>query len=148
MNKKQIVLLNCFEFNGMMATVSSLSSKTITRSPLSLPMETKSSNSSVYLSLHVSPACSQGGGEQPGQAIEFSGLDPGGPNPRVLVAEEHVAIVELHCPGQMALPEIRARESEVSIGDSTASIARAEQSLALEASGGAAGRLMEDVNGV
>lgn len=101
-------------------------------------METKSSNYAVYLSLHVSLACSQGGGEQPGQAIEFSGLDPGGPNPRVLVAEEHVALVELYGPCQMALPELRARKSEVSIGDSTASISRAEQTLALQASGGAA----------
>jgi hypothetical protein len=56
-----------------------------------------------------------GGGEEAGEAVRQGGLDVGRPRLRSLVAQDHVALVELHRPGQLLLPELRPLESELQV---------------------------------
>lgn len=54
-----------------------------------------------------------GGGEEAGEAVRLRGLDVGRPHLGPLVAEEDVALVELHRAGQLLRPELRALEPEL-----------------------------------
>lgn len=56
-----------------------------------------------------------GGGEEAGEAVRLRGLDVGRPHLGPLVAEEDVALVELHRAGQLLRPELRALEPELRV---------------------------------
>lgn len=93
----------------------------------------------TYLLLHIALTGSDGSGEQPGQAIELSSLDSGRPNPRVFVAKEDMALVELYGTSEKAFAEARARESELGVDDRIGG-GEGKEAVVLEASRGASGR--------
>lgn len=85
--------------------------------------------------MHVRVSSSQSGGEQAREAIKFGGLNAGGPDLRVIVAEEDVAVVELDGAHEWALPEVWSGESVVGFGSIVWS---SEYAVVLEAAGSAA----------
>lgn len=91
-----------------------------------------------YLSVHARVSGSQGGGEQPWEAIELRRLNAGRPDLRVLVAEEDVAVVELDGADERRLPEIWPGESIVRFVEEGSIVGPAEKAVVLEASRSAA----------
>jgi len=84
----------------------------------------------------VSLPRNNGGVKQPRQAIELGGFYARWPNARVLIAEEDMALVELHGAGERTLAKIGAGESKIGIGSG---VGGGEKAVVLEASGGASG---------
>ena len=60
-----------------------------------MKLKTTKNHSDIHLFVHISLPSHDSSKEQPGNLIEFGGLDFGGPNLGVLVAKEDMALVEL-----------------------------------------------------